>query len=67
VEIAASKNVSKQQVVEVIATKQIEVQIQAEQNGETPRNNRSKEQMLKDIEPKVLQIIERKIETPWKK
>ncbi|GED15427.1 hypothetical protein [Aneurinibacillus migulanus] len=65
VEIAASKNVSKQQVIDVIAETQVEVQIQAEQNGEIPKNNRSKEQMLKNIEPKVLQVIEHKTETPW--
>ncbi|MEH6944147.1 hypothetical protein [Bacillus sp. JJ722] len=65
VEIAASKNVSKQQVIDVIAKTQVEGQIQAEQNGEIPKNNRSKEQLLKAIEPKVLQVIEHKTETPW--
>ncbi|WP_313799566.1 hypothetical protein [Cytobacillus sp.] len=65
VEIAASINVSKQQVVDVIAKTQVERQIQAEQNGEIPKNNLSTEQLLKAIEPKVLQVIEHKTETPW--
>ncbi|MCI1696129.1 hypothetical protein [Aneurinibacillus aneurinilyticus] len=65
VEIAASKNVSKQQVIDVIANTQAEEQIQTEQNGEVPKNNHSKEQMKKALEPKVLQVIEHKTETPW--
>ncbi|WP_419392804.1 hypothetical protein [Cytobacillus praedii] len=65
VEIAASKNVSKQQVIDVIAKTQVESQIQAEQNGEIPKNNQSTEQLIKAIEPKVLQVIEHKTETPW--
>ncbi|MGN7402518.1 hypothetical protein ACTHO0_21945 [Cytobacillus praedii] len=65
VEIAASKNVSKQQVIDVIAKTQVERQIQAEQNGEIPKNNQSTEQLIKAIEPKVLQVIEHKTETPW--
>jgi predicted DNA-binding protein YlxM (UPF0122 family) len=60
IEIAASKNISKQQVIDVIARTQTEVQIQGENNGEVPKNNRSMEQRLKDIEPKVLQAIEYK-------
>lgn len=67
VEIAVSKNVSKQQLIDVIAKRQIDVQIQGENKGDVPKNNRSMEQMLKDIEPKVVQIIEHKTETPWKK
>jgi predicted DNA-binding protein YlxM (UPF0122 family) len=67
VEIAASKNVSKQQVIDVIAKTQGDLQIQSENNGDVSKNNRSMEQMLKDIEPKVVQIIEHKTETPWKK
>ncbi len=67
VEIAASKNVSKQQVIDVIAKTQVEGQIQGEINGEVPKSNRSNEQQLKAIEPKVLQIIEHKNETPSKK
>ncbi|PEA24391.1 hypothetical protein CN923_12665 [Bacillus cereus] len=66
VEIAADKNISKQQVIDVISNTQIDVQIEGEQNGETPKSNRSKEEMLKDIEPNVLQVIEHKTETPWK-
>jgi len=65
VEIAASKNVSKRQVIDVIAKTQVERQFQAEQNGEIPKNNHSTEQLLKAIEPKVLQVIEHKTETPW--
>ncbi|WP_180968183.1 hypothetical protein [Cytobacillus massiliigabonensis] len=60
VEIAASKNVSKQQVIDVIAKTQAESQIQAEQDGEIPKNNQPTEQLLKAIEPKVLQVIEHK-------
>ncbi|MFE0554968.1 hypothetical protein ACFW1P_03400 [Paenibacillus sp. NPDC058910] len=67
VEIAASKNISKQQVVDVIAKTQVDLQIQAEANGEVPNNNLSNEQMLKAIEPKVLQVIEYKTVTPSKK
>lgn len=67
VEIAASKNVSKQQVIDVIAKTQVEGQIQGEINDEVPKSNRSNEQQLKAIEPKVLQIIEHKNETPSKK
>lgn len=67
VEIAASKNVSKQQVIDVIAKTQVDGQIQGEINGEVPKGNRSNEQQLKAIEPKVLQIIEHKNETPSKK
>lgn len=67
VEIAASKNVSKQQVVDVIAKTQVDIQIQGEANGEIPNNNLSMEQMVKAIEPKVLQVIEYKTDTPSKK
>ncbi|WP_207797453.1 hypothetical protein [Paenibacillus sp. GM2FR] len=67
VEIAATKHVSKQQVVDVIAETQVDLQIQAEADGEVPNNNLSKEQMLKAIEPKVLQVIEYKTVTPSKK
>jgi predicted DNA-binding protein YlxM (UPF0122 family) len=61
VEIAASKNVSKQQVIDVIARTQVERQLQAEQNGVTI-SDRLMEQMMKDIEPKVLGVIEHKTE-----
>ncbi|UNK15855.1 hypothetical protein MNQ98_14940 [Paenibacillus sp. N3/727] len=64
VEIAASKNVSKQQVIDVIAKTQVERQYKAEQNGVTI-SNRLMEQMMKEIEPKVLKIIEQKTETEW--
>ncbi len=66
-DIAASKNISKQQVYEVIANTQVEKQMTAEQNGVVPKNNRSKEQRLKEIEPKLLPVIEHKNETPQKK
>lgn len=66
VEIASSKNVSTQQVFEVIAKAQITVQIQGEENGEVPKNSHSMEQRLKEIEPKVLQMIEHKTEIPWR-
>ncbi|KPV59327.1 hypothetical protein QJ48_11700 [Paenibacillus sp. A3] len=66
-DIAASKNISKQQVYEVIANTQIEKQLEAEQNGVVPKSNRSKEQMMKDGELKFLPIIEHKNETPQKK
>lgn len=61
VEIAASKNVSKQQVIDVIAKTQAEGQIQGENNDDVP----SSEQMIKAVEPKVSQVIEHKTETPW--
>ncbi|WP_024630014.1 MULTISPECIES: hypothetical protein [unclassified Paenibacillus] len=66
VEIAASRNVSKQQVIDVIAKAQADGQIQGEKNGVVPKSNRSNEEMLKAVEPKVLQIIEHKTETPSK-
>jgi len=65
VEIAASKHVSKQQVIDVIANTQAEGQIQAEQKGEIPKSHPSKEQMKKALEPKILPVIEHKTETPW--
>ncbi|MFC5651993.1 hypothetical protein ACFPYJ_23310 [Paenibacillus solisilvae] len=67
VEIAASKNISKQQVIDVIAKTQADLQIQGENNGDVPKNNRSHEQLSKAIEPKVLRVIEHKTETPSKK
>ncbi|MEO2205207.1 hypothetical protein ABGV42_15845 [Paenibacillus pabuli] len=66
VEVAASRNVSKQQVIDVIAKTQADGQIQGEKNGDVPKSNRSNEQMLKAVEPKVLQVIEHKTETPSK-
>ncbi|MEF3307826.1 hypothetical protein PV433_02795 [Paenibacillus sp. GYB004] len=67
VEVAASKNISKQQVIDVIAQTQVDAQIQGELNGDVPKSNRSNEQLLKAIEPKVMHIIEHKTETPSKK
>lgn len=66
VEIAASKNVSNQQVIDVIAKTQVDAQIQGEANGDVPKSNRS-EQLLKAIEPKVVLIIEHKNEIPSNK
>lgn len=63
VEVAASKNVSKQQVIDVIAKTQVASQMQGEKNGDVPKGKLSNEQMVKAIEPKVLQIIEYKSET----
>lgn len=65
VEIAASKNVSKQQVMDVIANTQVDKQIESENNGNVGENNLSREQLLKAIEPKVIKVIEHKTETPW--
>ncbi|MBT2763491.1 hypothetical protein [Paenibacillus sp. ISL-20] len=67
VEIAAAKHVSKQQVIDVIAKTQVDLQMQGEANGNVPKSNLSNEQMLKAIEPKVLQVIEYKTVTPSKK
>lgn len=58
VEIAASKNVSRQQVIDAIASTQAQIQV--------GNNKDQMEQMKKNIEPKVLHIIEHKTETPWK-
>lgn len=58
VEIAASKNVSKQQVIDAIANTQAQIQV--------GNNKDQMEQMKKNIEPKVVHIIEHKTETPWK-
>ena len=66
VEIAASKGVSKQQVMDVIAKTQIDLQRQGETNNGVT-SIRSNEQLLKAVEPKVLQIIEHKTEIPSKK
>lgn len=64
VEIAESRNVSKQQLIDVIAKTQVDAQIQAENKGEVPKSNSS---MKKDIEKKVVQVIEHKTETEWNK
>lgn len=66
VEVAASKNVSRQQVIDVIAKTQVDIQMQGEKNGEVPKSNVSNAQMLKAIEPKVLQVIEYKSEATAK-
>lgn len=66
VEVAASKNITKQQVIDVIAKTQVDAQLEGEPKGDVSKNNRSNEQMLKAIEPKVLQVIEHKTEVPSK-
>ncbi|MFF0830519.1 hypothetical protein ACFYU8_26705 [Brevibacillus sp. NPDC003359] len=65
VEIAASKNISKQQVIDVIAKTQAEVQLQDGKNKVTISDDLLK-QMMKAVEPKVLHVIEHKTETEWK-
>ncbi|MFG0214904.1 hypothetical protein ACFU8X_17505 [Brevibacillus porteri] len=62
VEIAASKNVSKQQVIDVIAETQARGQLQGDG---VPISEHSLKQMMKAIEPKLLPIIEHKTETKW--
>ncbi|OUQ85191.1 hypothetical protein B5G50_28245 [Brevibacillus brevis] len=62
VEIAASKNVTKQQVIDVIAETQARGQLQGD--GVAITENSLKE-MMKAIEPKVLPVIEHKTETEW--
>ncbi|MDR0269763.1 hypothetical protein [Paenibacillus sp.] len=59
VEVAASKNVAKQQVIDVIAKTQAEKQA----NGAVSK--KQMEQLSKAVEPKVLHVIEHKTETPW--
>ncbi|WP_041749607.1 hypothetical protein [Brevibacillus brevis] len=65
VEIAASKNISKQQVIDVIARTQAEGQLQDGKNKVTISDELLK-QMMKEIEPKVVHVIEHKTETEWK-
>ncbi|MCG7407047.1 hypothetical protein MH117_06420 [Paenibacillus sp. ACRRX] len=64
VEIAASKNVSKQQVIDVIARTQAENQYKADHDGGTISELLMKK-MMKAVEPKVLAVIEHKTETAW--
>ncbi|ASJ57608.1 hypothetical protein BP422_19345 [Brevibacillus formosus] len=64
VEIAASKNISKQQVIDVIARTQAEGQLQDGKNKVTISDDLLK-QMMKEVEPKVVHIIEHKTETKW--
>jgi hypothetical protein len=47
-------------VIDVIAKTQAENQIQSENNGDVPKNNLSMDQMVKNIEPKVVHVIEHK-------
>ncbi|ASJ56286.1 hypothetical protein BP422_23630 [Brevibacillus formosus] len=62
VEIAASKNVSKQQVIDVIAETQARGQLQGDG---VPITEHSLKEMMKAVEPKVVHIIEHKTETEW--
>ncbi|GEC89694.1 hypothetical protein [Brevibacillus brevis] len=64
VEVAASKNISKQQVIDVIAKTQAEGQLQDGKNKVTISDDLLK-QMMKAVEPKVVQVIEHKTETKW--
>ncbi|TQK45777.1 hypothetical protein FB479_113166 [Brevibacillus sp. AG162] len=64
VEVAASKNISKQQVIDVIARTQAEGQLQDGKNKVTISDDLLK-QMMKAVEPKVVQVIEHKTETQW--
>ncbi|MFA4135313.1 MULTISPECIES: hypothetical protein [unclassified Brevibacillus] len=65
VEIAAARNISKQQVIDVIAKTQAEGQLQNGKNKVTISDDLLK-QMMKEIEPKVVHVIEHKTETEWK-
>ncbi|GAB1530653.1 MULTISPECIES: hypothetical protein [Brevibacillus] len=62
VEIAASKNVTKQQVLDVIAETQARGQLQGDG---VPITEQSLKEMMKAAEPKVLQMIEHRTETEW--
>ncbi|WJQ80530.1 hypothetical protein [Brevibacillus brevis] len=65
VEIAAAKNISKQQVMDVITKTQAEGQLQDGKNKVTISDELLK-QMMKAVEPKVVWVIEHKTETEWK-
>ncbi|MFC8684908.1 hypothetical protein [Brevibacillus porteri] len=62
VEIAASKNVTKQQVIDVIAETQARGQLQGDG---VPISEQSLKEMMKAIEPKLLPVIEHRTETKW--
>ncbi|MGG4455370.1 hypothetical protein [Brevibacillus porteri] len=62
VEIAASKNVTKQQVIDVIAETQARGQLQGDG---VPITEKALKEMMKAVEPKVVHIIEHKTETEW--
>ncbi|KWX88123.1 hypothetical protein AMQ83_08760 [Paenibacillus riograndensis] len=65
VEIAASKKISKQQVVDIIANTQAKKQVQSDPHDEAALDEHTLEQLKQAVEPKVLQVIEHKTETPW--
>lgn len=64
VEIAASKKISKQEVLDVIATTQAKKQIQGDLNGKAS-DDKTLEQLKQIIAPKVSKVIEHKTETSW--
>ncbi|KOR90716.1 hypothetical protein AM231_09870 [Paenibacillus solani] len=64
VEIAASKKISKQQVLDVIASTQAKKQIQADLHGKAS-DDETLEQLKQILAPKVSQVIEHKTETSW--
>jgi hypothetical protein len=64
VEIAASRNVTKQQLLDAIGETQVDAQIQAEKKGQVPKSGSS---MEKDVARKVERVIEHKTDTPWSK
>jgi len=64
VEIAASKKISKQQVLDVIASTQAKKQIQGDLNRKAS-DDETLEQLKQIIAPKVSKVIEHKTETPW--
>lgn len=61
-EVAASKNVSRQQLIDVIAKTQVDRELEGAVISEKQLS-----QMVKGIEPKVIDVIEHKSETPLKK
>ncbi|MEK5319748.1 hypothetical protein NSS94_10840 [Paenibacillus sp. FSL L8-0644] len=65
VEIAASKKISKQQVMDIIASTQAKKQIQADPHGGATDDDRTLALLKRILEPKVLKVIEHKTETPW--
>lgn len=64
-EIAASKKISKQQVVDIIANTQAKKQVQADPHGGAAVDDPTLEQLKQAVEPKVLKVIEHKTEMPW--
>lgn len=66
VEIAASKQISKKQVMDVIASTQANKEIQADSHGGASSDDeRTLEQLKQSLGLKVSKVIEHKTETPW--